>query len=290
MEEKSKIKIDFLNKEVEEANKILERQHTQIQWFVQVYLLALFGFFSVTGYLIVKSNSEIPVLSVNVIILVCAAIIFCLGWLLLSALSHKLSIMQMVYKHLATMRRRRIEEVDILLEEGYVFPLSDESVQMPGLIYYMPYLFFGLNYTLFCGSFFFVFHKQLSYVPALNLSFCIAILVGLFYPRVCMTFNKHMRASGDADTLPKKQYLEEMWEKKRKSGATKLGLFVKHGALFILTSLSIGITYFSINNIWNYNDFVYLAAGVVTLLVFGALRYFFETASLNLSIRLRFRL
>lgn len=278
---------DFYNKEIDEANEILARQHSQIKWYVQIYLLALFGFFSLAGFLFKKDATSQGCSSEDVIILACATIIFCLGWLLLSALAHKISIINLIYKQLAYMRRNRLEHVNIFTSKNYIYPLDPKEIRLPGLVSYMPYLFFVLNYNVICGCVFFITYKYFSLANAVNISVCSAIFIGLFYPRVCVTFNKHMRASADADSFPNKQYLEQKWEEKRKGKINLIGFTIKYGMLILIFSVSILATIFNIYNIETFSPKTYLSTVILSGLLFGILRYFFEVVDLKINLSLR---
>lgn len=278
---------EFFNKEIDEANEILNRQHLQIKWYVQIYLLALFGFFSLAGFLFRKETTSSSLYNVDVIIIACAIIIFFLGWLLLSALAHKVSIINLIYKHLATMRLGRIEHINNIFIKGYAFPLSSKEIKLPGMIKHMPYLFFVLNYNILCGCVFFIAYKYFGILNAINISICTAVLAGLFYPRVCVTFNKHIRASEGASSFPDKQYLEQEWEEKRRSKIDPFGLIIKYGLLLFLFFVSLASTICSALNFLEINSYYLLVITIVSGGVFGLFRYFFEIVDLNIGFKFR---
>lgn len=290
---------EFLNKEIDEANEILSAQHAHIKWYTQTYLLALFGFLSLAGYLEIKKEGYVTSnMAADVVVVTCSIIIFCLGWIFLSSLAHKISMITMLHKHLAALRRLRLESFEKAseIESEYIFPLSNEQIRLPGLIMHMPYWFFALNFSILSGTIFFVLARHIGLIPSLISSFSVAMIVGLFYPRVCITFRKHMRASNDANTIPEKYYLEDTWEEKRKARINVIGFTLKYFTFTLILSIQLLMTYMSITNKYlkldnylNINMNNLLFSSLLLSIVYLIARYATEVINLKIGFTFKFR-
>lgn len=97
--------LDVLSKEIDEAYKSVASQHDQIKYYFQIYMAALAGLFTLTGYFssggITRDEAIIGIIS--------TVSVFCLGWIFLSIVAHKVSMLIFLYKHLAVCRAKRLD-------------------------------------------------------------------------------------------------------------------------------------------------------------------------------------
>ncbi len=217
----SGIRLSILNKELEESFAGIASQHGQIRWFVQTYLLALFGLFTLTGFIVntvnIPSSGNDPTKLKVAVGISCSISLFILGWLLLSVLARKIATLTIIYKHIAVCRRARLQFMKDQYHEEYFYSTNADEILLPGMIRFMPYCFFVLNYMVLCGGLFFYAYfitDDLNLSSVLSLT--IGTIVGLFYPNVCIIFNKHIITAIKATSFSHKKKLEESWDDLRK--------------------------------------------------------------------------
>jgi hypothetical protein len=268
----------ILNKELEENFAHLDRQHTQVKWFVQLYTFALGGFFAFSGYLANQTSSAYS----SIAGISAGFLVFCLGWLLLVTLAHKLAIIILTHKQIAVFRGHRLSLLDSKYETDYVFPTSSQAVRFAKAIDTTPYIFFVVNYVILCGSTGFYVSRVLGIWVGVTTSLAIGIIVGLVYPRSCVIFAKHIRTAKLATSLMKMHELEQAFENLRKEAKKEAegrhNLFYKACISIITFFVLVGIG-LALLNIWVKLDssrIILLSFSVLNACLFGVVRYKME--------------
>jgi len=272
--DQTEMRIALINKELEESFSYSESQHVQIKWFIQLHLLALFGFFSLAGFLHRNSVSGIS----SLICLSSAIAVFGIGWILLTVLAHKISMILLINKHISTFRNHRLQVLGDGFRCSYVYPTDPSEALIARSVNVLPYIFFAANYMVLCGSSWFFIAQITDNYIGFAASISIGVLVGIFYPRTCVTFYKHLRAAKDALSFSEKHKIEDRFEDARKqkdSPQKALDLCV-----FFLLALSAGFSVYLVylmaidNPILSLSGHITIALG--NGLLFGALRYLRE--------------
>jgi len=114
-----------IEKEISEALTSLNQQHVQCQWYVQIYLLAISGLFAIAGFFGKDGTLSVQASAVGVTY---ALLVFFLGWLFLSVVAHKATMIHMLYKHVAIMRGLRAQS-HATLQKDYVLPRERGDVR-----------------------------------------------------------------------------------------------------------------------------------------------------------------
>lgn len=262
-------KIDIINKEVDETIGNISHQHQEIKYYFQLYTVALIGLFSISGYF---SNNGLSIHE-SIIGSAYTVTVFFLGWVFLSIVSHKVAMIILLYKHIAIFRRRRLNILKgTNLMKDYVLPSDKKDVMMPEMLKYLPYLVFVFNFLILCGGLAFYFAPHMPYYQMMATVTATAVLFGAFYPRVCITFNKHVSCATRGSTLRAKYRMELAWERAIKQ-AGKPSRIIK--IIFLIVSAlgawSIAVVSFFIENHTYQVVIVFFCWGGITM--FGILRY-----------------
>lgn len=167
-------------------------------------------------------------------------------------------------------------------KDQYVFPLEKTDVVFPRMVNYLPYVFFIINYVLLISFNFYYLNPHLEMHQLVSILALIAILTGLFYPRLCVTFKKHMRCSNKANTLKKMKELEKTWEKNYRSKVPRLA---KYFILFILSVSSSVTVFYSFQNSYKENSIV-IATSII-FVTFALVRYLIEFYQIKFSVEKR---
>lgn len=276
--------IDFFNKELDESSMNLERQYTQVKWFVQLYMASLFGYFSLSGYLLKES----PTLLSYSIGLSAGISVFMLGWLLLAILGHKTAMMILIHKHISTFRGHRLALMNnAKYATNYVFPIKQNKALIASMTGVTPYVFFVINYIILSGSVYVYVHRLSSdlYLASLSSVF-ISVFAGLFYPRSCVVYNKHIRSAKDAHSLEHKLKIEKCFEDARKehpwcNQTCRL-------LLILITIINMSCLLIYAWPIYHMSNYLILLVSFSSALIFAVVRYMMESyKELNFIVCLR---
>lgn len=260
--------LEIINKEIDEGYAHLDRQHEQIRWFVQIYMLALGGLFAFAGHLLNEPNSGV----IAAIGTTATLLVFGLGWLLLSSLAHKMSMIILIHKHISMMRGHRVAEAGGTFGASYVFPTSPRVVVFARLIRVTPYIFFGVNVGLLCaGLGFFMYKSNGDSFMAGVLSPLAGILVGIVYPRSCVTFSKHIDTASRAVSFEEKKRFEKEWDDQRAKYDKKHRL-ERMGFRFVLGILVIVGGWVALRG-WTTHQVLWILCAHLNATAFGILRY-----------------
>ena len=188
-----------------------------MKWAINLYLIALGAAFSLASFLL--GNFPPPPNKPPRLLLLGYAsgtIVFIIGWLLLSFLSHRLATNILLFKHINVFRHRRLEVIGKSEEfaPGYVFPLDPEQVETytPGLLHQMPYIFFTINYCVLVGTTYFYSSMCFEFFVSASHALTYGAIFGILYPRSCIVFKKHIWCALHANTLAQKKQLEKQYE------------------------------------------------------------------------------
>ena len=264
--------IEIINKEIDETINNVTHQHQQIKYYFQVYMVALVGLFSISGYFAKGGFSTHE----SIVGAAFTVTVFFLGWVFLSVVSHKVAMIILLYKHLSVFRRRRLNIMNCSgLEKEYVLPHEKKNVIMPGMLKFLPYLVFVFNFLILCGGLAFYLAPHVSYVQSVATISAVAVVLGAFYPRVCITFNKHISCAIRGATLRAKHRMENAWEKSVKQCGKPSRLIKVVFVLFSITgALGLAISSYYITDPL-YQKVIVIACWI-GVVVFAVVRYFIE--------------
>ena len=267
------IKLKFTELEMGDSFRDLDRQHTQIRWYVQVYTVSLIGFFTLFGYLAGQ-----PGLCYSLIGVMASLIVFALGWVLITILSHKISNIIMVHKQLAQIKeiRRKIDKINFK-KEDYV-PISLKAEVKPiGLFRYLPYLIFSLNFSLLLGTFFFFLNREMEWAKAAVDALCAGAIMAIFYPKACTSYNEHIKSAEYASNISNRDEKQKEYEKARK------GLDWDNWYLWCAACSGISMLCLAI---WNHRQFLskqlkfslehHTIIAISLAALYGIFRYYYE--------------
>ncbi|MDH5325317.1 MAG: hypothetical protein OEZ68_02440 [Gammaproteobacteria bacterium] len=247
--------IDIVNIEIEEAYNSVSHQHQQIKFYLQYYMVALIGLFTLTGYLTQSNNEKtedsphiefhfamFPLNSVQNQLsektdeskviknemspsaklgITFVVTVFLLGWAFIAILAHKISFLVLLYKHIAFFRYERLElGGSESMKAGYVLPNNKSHIKLPSLVIYLPYVFFVFNYLILIGGLSYYLILSLDWVQTIAVVSFVSIVFGIYYPIVCLTFNKHYRAARKAPNMAGKLKLIMAWNQLVKGNST----------------------------------------------------------------------
>ncbi|MCF7513628.1 hypothetical protein L3V43_07000 [Pseudoalteromonas sp. L23] len=261
--------VEILNKEMDECYKNINNQHQQVKYYFQSYMVAIIGLFSLSSYFSKEgmTNSE---LFLGITFSIC---VFFLGWIFLSIVSHKISMLILIYKHMSVIRSSRLKKLGCeQTENQYVLPKEIRDIRMPGLLKFLPYLLFVFNFVTLCGavayylSFNYMYHQVVSVVG------CIAVFFGSFYPIACISYRKHTDCALRARSLKAFNKLERRWNIENKNLNKK---YSNLKATFILIGMLISLLSVYVSSLSLEEDHkIYLTiCSSVGLLIYGAMRF-----------------
>lgn len=232
-----------IEKEISETVASLTHQHTQCQWYVQTYLIAISGLFAVVSFLGKDGKLSVQASAVGITY---ALVVFFMGWVFLSIVAHKAAMIHMLYKHIANMRGLRIK-AHAILKEHYVLPLEKTQIRYGSLLTSLPYLFFAFNFVFVCSALtYFVAPHMQYYYQAVAVICASAIALGTFYPVVCISFNKHLDCAFKAKNMHHRYLLEGAWAKAVKERKDRYR-YPRIFLLFLANAGAIGIAAYSLN-------------------------------------------
>lgn len=272
--------LNIINKELEECLECVSHHYKQIKWFVQSYFFAFAALFSIATFY-AQGEREILLSIVGVTF---GIAVYMFGWFLLSALARRVASIYYIHKQIALFRNCRYNLLssycrDSLLtqnnKEKYVFPRNMNLVTLPGLIFYLPYAFFALNYAVLIGSICYFTWSQFDRGEiSIILSFTIGTTFGIFYPNACVTFNKHLKGVIKHDTYEERSIYEREWKKLRKERF--IGRVFGSSLLVISDIVLIGIFMWSLESTrWN-GLFTPLFWSVIVAIIFVVARLLVE--------------
>lgn len=268
-----------ITEEIDESYKTVDRQHSQCRWFIKTYLIIFFGLLSFGGYV---GRMEGPSVPICVVGMFAGVLTFGMGWVLMSALAHKISMVILTYKQIAVSRARRYEVIERWDAEESVFPVKREDVTCAKSVEYLPYAFFGVNYFTLCGSFVFFMSvlQEVSGDVAFLWMVTVSIVAGILYPRACVTFYCHIKAARAAKSVMEKdrKYMEYEERRRGERKAEYRERFILLTVLlFLNVSLAIGQTY----EVLGRQPVVVCIASTVIAILFGLERCALDNARMR---------
>jgi len=269
----------IIEKEISETSTSLNQQHTQCQWYVQTYLLAISGLFAVAGFFGKDGKLSIQASSVGIVY---AVIVFFLGWVFLSVVAHKAAMIHMLYKHIASMRALRINKHEELREK-YVLPLEKNQIRYGSLITYLPYLFFIFNFIFLCSALTYFISPHFSYYQTVAIVCASATLFGTFYPVVCISFNKHLGCAFKANNARHRNLLEHIWTHAVKKEKRKYRS-IKYILLAIANLGAIGVVVFALMPLSKEYTHTIIYTSYSGVLIFTAIRYVMEKYRIKIGV------
>lgn len=272
--------LELINKEVDETTSGISHQHIQLKDYLQVYLLSLGGLFAISGFF--SSNGEVGIKE-SIIGSVCTLTVFFLGWLFLSIVSHRASMLILLYKHLAFLREMRANEFgNNEFIKGYVLPAGKGMIKMPGLLHYLPYFFFAFNFLILCGGLAFFLSPHMKYHQIVACVSAAAVFFGSFYPLVCVTFKRHVKCAEKANTIKGMRRLEDVWHKQimeRQRPSRTVKVILAFGA--IVGSIVIAAFSFVVDK----SDIFYVVTfSWTSVIAYALIRFFAEKFRISFSI------
>lgn len=270
----------IVEKEISETTASLSQQHTQCQWYVQTYLLAVSGLFAIAGFFGKDGTFSVQASAVGVTY---ALVVFFLGWIFLSVVAHKAAMIHMLYKHIASMRSLRVRDYPALREE-YVLPLEKYQIKYGSLLKQLPYLFFVFNFVFVCSALAYFMSAHLAYYyQVVAIISAIVTLLGTFYPVVCISFNKHLGCAFKARSIRHKYILEAKWTRAVREAKRKFR-FLKVFLLTLANLGAIGIAIFSLTEESSMYSREIIIACYVGVTIYAAIRYAMEVVRIRIGI------
>ncbi|HZW25906.1 MAG TPA: hypothetical protein VFF26_10520 [Gallionella sp.] len=272
--------LSIIEKEISETQTAIAFQHEQVKWYLQTYLLAISGLFALSGYFASDSNITVRESIIGATFTITT---FFLGWIFLSVIAHKSSLIIMLYKQLAVTRGIRARSTPELAAD-YVMPRASHHIKVAGMLKYLPYLFFVFNFLILCGGLSFYFSPHMKYFQIVASVSAFAVTLGTFYPVVCVTFNRQIRCATHAKSMRHKNLLERIWGhemhkiKQRHRGVR--GFFL---AVAMFGAISIAIFSFSTIGVTYEQTIVYFA--YIGTALFGVLRLLIERYRLVVALK-----
>ena len=268
-------KMSFLNKEIDEYYTHLSRQHSQSRWFVQLYLLSLAGLFALLQFI----ADQPPRFAGNVVGIAAGILVFAFGWLLLSVIAHKMGMMIMTHRQISALRGHRLALTNSAFKSDYLFPSGPKVVGFAKLVKTTPVIFFALNYMVLCGSVGFFFARlHDDWVSGLAFALLVGALFGVYYPRSCVTFYKHINSAELAKTLEQRSELEDGFEARRhriaKQGGWAYSLLLTSAAGGAVILAAVFVATLVARQV--FQDWHLLLAGVAGACAFGFARFHLE--------------
>lgn len=219
-------------KEMDESFSHLERQHSHIIWFIQVYMAVFSGYAVLCGYFGSKDGVSIVQ---SVVGLIGSVLVFMLGWVILTVVANKITSIYLIHKHMANLRRERRVKLDLGFGDNYVFHTDASTFQLPRSIEYVPYVIFLVNYSVIFGGIIFNTYKLFTFPGSLMFALAIGAAIGLKYPDVCVSFNKQLWAAATAKSFVQESALEDWWDNRRKEAKKKIDFFPIALVLFLIS-------------------------------------------------------
>lgn len=270
----------IIEKEIAETATSLSQQHSQCQWYVQTYLLAISGLFAVAGFFGKDGKLSTQASAVGIVY---AVIVFFLGWVFLSVVAHKAAMIHMLYKHIASMRGFRIKNHEELRAK-YVLPLKQNQIKYGSLIKRFPYLFFSFNFIFLCSSLAYFVAPHFDYYQTIAIICAVATLFGTFYPVVCISFNKHLGCAFKAKNARHRLLLEHIWTRAVRDHKKKY----KWLKLFFLTAANfgaVGVVVFTMNPMSKEYTHLIIFSSYAGVIFFATVRYAIEKYRINIGFK-----
>jgi len=269
----------IIEKEIAEASASIASQHSQCQWYVQTYLVAITGLFAIAAFFAKDGKLTLQASSVGVVY---SIVVFFIGWVFLSVIAHKVAMIQMLYKHVAGMRELRAKNHPIL-ESAYVLPKGRTPVKYGSLIGQLPYLFFAFNFVLFAGGISFFLAPHTQYHQTVSVVVAICTILGTFYPVVCISFNKHLSCASKARNMRHKQLLENHWTRAVRDRKKKFR-GVRNTLLLLANIGAILVAAFAYSPQSSGFEMAVIFLSYIGIAIYGALRYAMERWRLRIGV------
>ncbi|BBB24619.1 conserved hypothetical protein [Amphritea japonica ATCC BAA-1530] len=271
---------NVIEKEIEESTTSIANQHSQCQWYVKTYLLSITGLFAIAAFF---SGDQKLTAQAATIGTVYSFVVFFMGWGFLSVIAHKVSLIHMLYKHVAGMRTLRIKSHP-KLDDVYALAKGKNQIKYGSLIKELPYLFFAFNFIFFAGGLSYFLAPHTDYHQTVSTVSAICIFFGTFYPIVCISFKKHIACAYKAQNMEHKNRLEEKWantvsrRKKKYMMPRVIFLLISNTGASILALLS-----FYPQEVLSSSSIVILS--YIGIALFASLRYSIERWRLKIGVK-----
>jgi hypothetical protein len=221
--------VAFLNREYDEVWDCIQNDYQHSKSFIQLYVLAMTGLFAVTGLTIEHDSVEIRATGLGVTLVVVLT-----GWLLLSFMSFKLSHLILNLKHLAHIRKRRLDSLEAAddFRLAYGLPLRSEGIIIPNSWKHTPVVFCVFNYLLL--FFAAIFYWQIKETPtsvavfpddygnAIGIAALMSIAYGMGLRKSLLRFRQRLLSVIMADGYEKRKFYEEVWNEMDRRNYMKL--------------------------------------------------------------------
>ena len=212
----------ILNKEMDEALLHKADQLHQMQLWFKILIFVYGGYFSFFAFILSKTRDN----SYYLIGLGAALLLFLFGIMTVLIIGYKVSSVIIINKQLAILRKKRLDLLCSLSDKfrisqnEYIYPLNNKTY-ISFLIRFIPYSAFFLNYLILLGSVVILLSKlEISYNSYI-VSGLVGLLLGLFYPYVCISFYHNILTAKYAKTFIEKKAYELKFKKQRKKNFNK---------------------------------------------------------------------
>jgi len=269
----------IIEKEISETATSLSQQHSQCQWYVQTYLVAISGLFAVAGFFGKDGKFSTQASAVGIVY---SIIVFFLGWVFLSVVAHKAAMIHMLYKHIASMRGFRIKNHEELRAK-YVLAIGQSQIKYGSLITQFPYLFFSFNFIFLCSALAYFVSPHFLYYQTVAIISATATLFGTFYPVVCISFNKHLGCAFKAKNARHRHLLELTWTRAVRAYKKKYRL-PKYFLLTVANLGAVGVVVFAMTPESKEYTQPIIYSSYAGVIIFAAVRYAMEKYRIKIGV------